>query len=129
MKFQSHHLINTTIFWTKLFDVLSKFALHCSFPVPHVQLTLLCCCVNQKRCLNKEKKIFISSKEFEIFEFFFLNRTTALLAVLLDRHDVITCISFAYKFKRMDANKIKMIDLIEICHPPDSYHCKCRFIE
>ena len=35
----------------------------------------------------------------------------ALLAVLLDRHDAITCISSAYKFKRMDADIIKMIDI------------------
>ena len=29
----------------------------------------------------------------------------------------VACISFAYNFKRMDADKIKEIDLIEICHP------------
>ena len=49
---------------------------------------------------------------------FFLDRATALLAVLLDQHDAIACISSAYEFKRMKANKIKMIYLIEVCHPP-----------
>ena len=67
---------------------------------------------------QQKKKISISSKWIWIIWNFFLKRTTALLALLPNFHDAIACISSVYKFKRMDANKIKMIDLIEICHLP-----------
>ena len=91
--------------------------LNCLFCMPYVQHILLWCLMTQKRCLNKTKKIFFHLNKLESFEFF-LNRATALLALLPNWHIVITCTSSAYKSKRMDANKIKLIDHIGICHTP-----------
>ena len=52
--------------------------LHCLFPVPHVQLILLLCRVNQKRRSSKTLKIFVSFKK--IWEWFrnYLDRGTAI---------------------------------------------------
>ena len=55
-----YQLINTTIFQTK--SLMFCLNLHCLFPVPHVQLILLRCQVNQKRLSNKNLKIFVSFK-------------------------------------------------------------------
>ena len=49
-----------------------------------------------------------------------LDRGTALLTVLPDRHDTIACISSVSKYNIFEADAIKMIKLILICHPPDS---------
>ena len=76
--------------------------LHCLVPMPHVQLILLCSQVNQKRCLNKK--------------IYFFHLSTALLAVLPDRHDAIACISSVIDLREW--MPIEIINLIEICHPP-----------
>ena len=111
--FQSH-LINTTIFQTKSFDVLSEFALLISCATCSAYSSVR---ESEKMSQQKRKYLYHLNK-FECLEIFSWNRTTALLTVLSDQYNVIMCISSAYKFKKMDADKIKKINLIEIGHPP-----------
>ena len=68
--------------------------LHGLFPVQDVKHGLLCRCMNQKRCPSKKVEIVKLNLNDSKF---YLDRTivyiSALLAVLLDWHNAITCIS------------------------------------
>ena len=90
-------------------------------PVPHVQLIFLCCQVNQKRRSNKTLKIFVSFKSIWEWLGIFLDRGTALLTVLPDRHDVIACISSASQFNILEANKVKRLVVLNKTYRPFSF--------
>ena len=91
--FQSH-LIDTTIFQTKSFDVLSEFALLISCATCSAYSSVR---ESEKMSQQKRKYLYHLNK-FECLEIFSWNRTTALLTVLPDQYNVIMCISSAYKF-------------------------------
>ena len=84
--FQSH-LIDTTIFQTKLFDVMSEFALLVSCATCSAYSAVLS--RESEKIYQQKKQIFISSKWIWIIQIF------ALLAVLPDQHNRIVCLSSA----------------------------------
>ena len=76
------HLIDTTIFQIKSFDVLYEFALLISYATCSAYSAVLTC--ESEKMSQQKKKIFILSKLIWDIRIF-LNRTTALLAVLPDQ--------------------------------------------
>jgi len=83
--FQSH-IIDSTIFQTNSFDVLSEFAWLVSCTT---------CSVYSAMLSSESEKIFQQKLE------------TALLIVLPDRHNAMACISSASQFDILEANKVK----------------------
>ena len=51
----------------------------------------------------------------------FLDRPTALLIVLQDRHNLIACISSASQFNILEANKVKGLVVLNKTHQPFSF--------
>ena len=107
--------------FSKLIHLMFCPNLHCLFPVPHVQLILLCSRVNQKRYSNKTSKIFVSFKSICEWFGFFLDRGTALLTLLPYWHDTIACISSASQLNILEANKVKRLVVLNKTYWPFSF--------
>ena len=108
------HIIDSTIFQTNSFDFLSEFAQLISCSTCSAYSGELSRESGKMSQQNERTNLFHLNKLFMI-QIFFLNRATALLTELPDRHDMIACISFAYKFQKMDADNKKSINHFHLC--------------